>query len=216
MKGKYGEWTVLGPSPVKRYYSRCQCSCGAIKDVNNSTLRLGKSTSCGHDKGKKLRENKYKESDDKIINKRFGKLIALKRVSYKGESVYLCRCDCGNMVEVPAVRLLSGSTTSCRCLRKNNSAKHMSKIMELGHEEIKKGHVEGTSLCHLEQDISKNNTTGVKGVSKMKNGKYRAYINLKRKQKYLGTFESLEEASEARMEAEEKYFRPILDKYAKD
>ena len=54
--------------------------------------------------------------------------------------------------------------------------------------------------------ISKNNTTGFTGVNKMKNGKFRAYINDNYKQIYLGVFDNIEEAINTRNIAEEKYF----------
>lgn len=54
--------------------------------------------------------------------------------------------------------------------------------------------------------VSKNNTTGTSGVSKMKNGKFRAYINDDYKQIHLGVFDKIEEAINVRDIAEEKYF----------
>lgn len=55
----------------------------------------------------------------------------------------------------------------------------------------------------------------IKGVSYTKNGKYRAYINLKRKQKHLGVFDTLEEAKKAREEAEKEIFDPLFEKHKK-
>lgn len=46
--------------------------------------------------------------------------------------------------------------------------------------------------------LSKNNTSGKNGVSKMNNGKYRAYIFQNYKQIHLGVYDTLEEASAAR------------------
>ena len=48
--------------------------------------------------------------------------------------------------------------------------------------------------------------TGVTGVSKTPNGKYRARIMVDRKEIYLGTFETLKEAAIARKNGETKYF----------
>lgn len=213
MEEKYGEWTVLGPSPDKKYYSKCQCSCGVIKDVHNSALRLGKSTSCGHFNAKIRRENRYQESDKKIIGKRFGRLIALKRINIQGISRYLCECDCGNEIEVKGILLLTGGVSSCGCLRKDKSAKSMDGIMQIGHEKLNEGRIDGTVVYQLEEKLSKNSTTGIKGVSKYSNGKYRAYINLKRKQIHLGTFDTIEEAKAARLQAEEDLYKPILKKH---
>lgn len=65
---------------------------------------------------------------------------------------------------------------------------------------------EGTNVFSLGNKINKNNTTGVKGVSYMhKYNKYRAYINFKRKQYYLGMYSSIEDAEEARKKPKKKY-----------
>lgn len=51
--------------------------------------------------------------------------------------------------------------------------------------------------------IRSDNKTGVKGVFMIeKTGKYRSYINKDGKRKYLGVFDTLEEAKKARIEAE--------------
>lgn len=55
-----------------------------------------------------------------------------------------------------------------------------------------------------------NNTSGRTGVSYLKSkGKWRAYINVKGKQIYLGLFLDYEKACKARTEAEVKYFGEI-------
>ena len=41
----FGKWTVIAPSEKPHYYT-CQCECGVVKDVYDSSLRLGKSRSC--------------------------------------------------------------------------------------------------------------------------------------------------------------------------
>lgn len=45
----YGKLTVLefsGSDRGKRYY-RCQCSCGTVKIIDGSSMRQGKTVSCG-------------------------------------------------------------------------------------------------------------------------------------------------------------------------
>lgn len=46
--------------------------------------------------------------------------------------------------------------------------------------------------------LSKNNTSGKNGVSRMKNGKYRAYIFQNYKQIHLGSYDTIEDAAKAR------------------
>lgn len=57
-----------------------------------------------------------------------------------------------------------------------------------------------------------NNNSGVFGVTKRKSGKYSAYIRYMGKLIWLGTYCSLNEAKAVREEAEEKYFKPIIEK----
>ncbi len=54
-----------------------------------------------------------------LSKSRFGRLVALKIVSLdeRGRATWLCQCDCGTKVECQAVRLRSGNTKSCGCLR---------------------------------------------------------------------------------------------------
>src|SRR4051812_35511972 len=45
----FDRWTVIGRAECKggRFYWRCRCSCGKVKDVYSTSLRAGKSRSCG-------------------------------------------------------------------------------------------------------------------------------------------------------------------------
>ena len=66
-------------------------------------------------------------------------------------------------------------------------------------------------ICTMQENdfnkpILKNNTSGVAGVSRTKNGTWRAYISLNRKQINLGHFKNKEDAIKARKNAEIKYF----------
>ena len=56
------------------------------------------------------------------------------------------------------------------------------------------------------QKLRKNNTSGVKGVYKIRD-KYRATIRFNKKDIHLGMFETIEEAKQVRLEAEKKYFK---------
>lgn len=65
--------------------------------------------------------------------------------------------------------------------------------------------VDNTENC-LNTSISKNNTTGVLGVSyRKKTDDFRAYITVNHKQIHLGVFKSINEAKLAREEANIKY-----------
>lgn len=205
----FGEWTVLKAYSCKGK-SFCKCSCGVEKEVYNSNLLQGKSKSCGHvwyenlgdkDFGKKVRICKYKKSDEKVLGKTFGELKVLKRVNLTGESRYLCKCSCGKEVEVSGADLLNGSTKSCGHKR-------------MEQREIKDKLVDGTSLYRITEKLSKNNSSGYKGVTYDKQlKKFRAHLTLNYKKIHLGAYDTAEEAYQARLAGEQKYFMPILDKH---
>lgn len=204
---KFGDWIVICKSPNRKYWT-CRCKCGYVKDVYYANLLNGKSkrcVSCGI-------KNKQKNIENKRIGEKFGRLTIKEKDPLKNNS-YFCKCECGNIKSISYKQLLSGKTKSCGCLKKEVSKESGFKYkMNLENAHLKY-YKENTSLKSLQQKLSKNSTTKVKGVSKLKNGKYRAYINLKRRQINLGSYETIEEAERARKKAEEEYYKPIIDKY---
>lgn len=201
---KFGYWTVLSKADKIRYLCRCQC--GTVKAVYYGSLLSGSSKSCGclyRAKRKKIDEARI---DKLILDQKLGRLTPLKRLPDEVDSAanlrYLCKCDCGREVVMTYGQLKK--TRSCGCLRKETSAALMDGIKEDGYDKIQDARIDGTITYSLEQKIRKNNTSGVKGVSRTKSGKYRAYINLRRTQINLGYYDTLEEAALARREGEKK------------
>lgn len=210
----FGGWTVIGQSN-RPGYVLCKCTCGTIREVLIKNLMDGKSRSCGCMARNKIRQRLYKEMDQKVLGHSFDRLTPIRRVNKEGLSRYLCRCTCGNEIEVLGSQLLAGFYRSCGC-RQKEGYDGFDKIKDLGTKKLASKRVEGTSLYAIQDRLQKNNTSGVRGVSWIPRlQKYRAYITLRGKQKNLGVFEKLEDAKEARKKAEEKYFKPILDKYKK-
>jgi hypothetical protein len=162
-----------------------------------------------------------------ITGQRFGRLIAVKRTgkSNNGTSFWLCKCDCGNEKIVNIDILNRGKSKSCGCLRSEVSRKNASKIASLNDfENIKKAQAyvaefdskEGTRISSLTAKISKLNTSGVKGVSWDKRRKrWLAQMDFKGAPVLRSNFINKKDAINARKEAEEKYFKPILKKYEK-
>ncbi len=58
-----------------------------------------------------------------LTGRRFGKLVALRRVENDshGRTVWECRCDCGTIKRIRATALAQGMTRSCGCLRHGQS-----------------------------------------------------------------------------------------------
>ena len=56
-----------------------------------------------------------------LTNERFGRLTVIRRVRNpildRRDAWWLCDCDCGVKVKVPAYNLKRGNTKSCGCLR---------------------------------------------------------------------------------------------------
>ena len=57
-----------------------------------------------------------------LTNQKFGRLTAIKRIKSKKNAKWLCKCDCGNTVEVYAFNLTRGNTKSCGCYHKDRTS----------------------------------------------------------------------------------------------
>lgn len=155
-----------------------------------------------------------------LTGKKINRLTVLELAerNSSGQIQWKCRCNCGNIIFATTTYLKSGHTKSCGCLNKEKASKRLKskKFVESRNNYRKENFlVEGTSLSLINpKHLRKNNKTGVNGVywdKKLK--KYRVRINVKGKSISLGCFKNLQEAKDARKEAEEKYYKPILDKY---
>jgi len=59
-----------------------------------------------------------------LIGQKFGRLLVISRVENKGEdTIWLCKCDCGNIKEIRRRQLISGDTISCGCYHKEDISK---------------------------------------------------------------------------------------------
>lgn len=165
----------------------CQCDCGEKCMVSSRDLKYGRKTSCGCQKG----FQRYLEG------KRFGHLTVIKDSGKKQKNIklWLCKCDCGKYCTVRTDSLTSGKVISCGCV-----AKGTEKIKILKDSRKLNDH---TSTIFFSGTISKNNTTGINGVSRLKSGKYRAYIGYKNKTYSLIEDYNIEVARQARIEADE-------------
>lgn len=157
-----------------------------------------------------------------LTGQRFNRLtvLGLGKRNSNGQIQWKCKCDCGNIVFATTTYLKTGHTKSCGCLNKEEASKRLKKENFVkARKKYREDNflIDGTSLALINpKNLRKNNTTGVNGVywdKKLK--KYRAKINFKGKNINLGCFKDLKEAKKARKEAEEKYYKPILEKYNK-
>lgn len=196
---QYGHWTVVEEvnKNNKRYW-QCKCICGNEKVVIQSALVSGKSKSCGC--------KKESRSVVDLTGKVFGRLT-VNRLSHKENkrSVWNCKCECGNHIQVKGSYLTQGEVRSCGCLKREvNNINLKDKLHEKYVDDV------NTSL--LTQKIKSNNTSGVKGVSQHKaSGKWDAYISVNKRRIHLGRYINKVDAIRKRQEAELKYHKPYLE-----
>lgn len=209
MKGKdltgqrFGKLTVIGDSG-KRHRDcilwRCQCDCGGEILALGLKLNRGTITNCGC-------IPKVNRPIESLTGKRFGKLVVLQQLGKKrGDTVWLCRCDCGNTHEVTSSNLKNGSTTSCGCFNK-----------ELRSKRAHLHYVGNTCTEQLAvQKLRVTNTSGYRGVAlRSRDGTYIAQIRFQGKTFFLGSYKSAPEAYMARLEAEEALHVQFLNAYCK-
>lgn len=217
----YGTVIVLnkcdtGNDNYRRYSCKCK-KCGATFSGTGQQIFEYEKNGCPQCK-KKINLARREESYRGYIGRSYGDLTIIGYVGKEAKSyvqdykvpVMLCKCKkCGSETEIPLNRLKAGGAKQCKnCGHKN---------LSLGRDFIKETSVEGTSVIAIygRTKINKNSTTGHKGVSYVqKQGMYRAYINFKRKQYYLGMYKKIEDAVSARKEAEKNIYGNFLKWYA--
>lgn len=142
---------------------------------------------------------------DDYIGRRFNHLTLIKnlnKLDHRNSKLALFRCDCGNTKELVFTQVLHGEITSCSCQNKGKNS-------NLTSTNVRNKHIE-----FYKNKTQKNNKTGHTGIS-LVGGKYRVRIQINHKSKHIGYFDNLQDAIKARKNAEDKYFKPILDKYEK-
>lgn len=111
---KYSYRSLSGRCRTKWH---CLCCCGKEVDVLETNFKNTKS--CGCMKGKQISEAHRED----LYGKRYSWLTvenaAPDRIRASGEHVsrWLCRCDCGNKIEVDGAELKKGKVKSCGCHR---------------------------------------------------------------------------------------------------
>jgi hypothetical protein len=185
--------------------------CKKEKWMRADGIISGRYVSCGC---YNIKNNYIKSSD--LTDKKFGRLTAKYPTQNKasnGSIIWFCKCECGNTVLVSAADLMRGRVRSCGCLKREIN----SKVGKSSGKNIKDNYcINGTNINNLTAKISKNNTSGIKGVTWDKSRKrWVAQIEFQGKHYYLGRFTNKEDARKARESAEKELFGNILKKYKK-
>lgn len=91
---------------------RCRCECGGVIDLDTRYLQRGTVTDCG------CCTNVRPGMID-LTGKRFGKLVCLHLADEKdkrGNTQWVCKCDCGNTCLAAVHQLQLGYKKSCGCV----------------------------------------------------------------------------------------------------
>lgn len=110
----------------KKYYL-CKCDCGNEKIIRSDSFVTGKTKSCGC-LSKEFNKSQKGQKVKDITGQIYGRLTALYRLDKTNKyynSFWICKCECGNEVEVRLSQLTAGKTKSCGCLNRELSSKRM-------------------------------------------------------------------------------------------
>ncbi|MDR1631151.1 MAG: AP2 domain-containing protein, partial [Oscillospiraceae bacterium] len=204
--GRYGKLTVLrrveNDKKGKPVYL-CLCDCDREKKYPSTWLAQGRVTSCGCSQG---------VTPVDLTNKRFGHVVALSPTNRRDGNAIMwkCRCDCGKLTYRSHSSLkVSGINTSCGCLQSEISTANIKKALHL---------VDNTCIERLQsRKPTVKSSSGVRGVYwNARDQKWRAVIGFQKKQIYLGQYDTVDEASEARKRAEKEIYEPFLEAYYRE
>ena len=180
----FGFWTVLMKGEYRNgtQFWVCKCKCGTVREVSVYRLVNGQGISCGCSVSYNL------------LGKKIGMLKVVSLTRKNGKLACKCKCDCGNEVIYTASEL--HTRRSCGCMKE---------VEEEGHTKL-------TWVVNGGQTLRANNTSGVRGVSRV-NGKWGARITFQRKSYWLGAFLDFNDAVNARKEAEKHLYGDFLEWY---
>lgn len=171
----------------------CKCDCGNECDVFAFNLTRLHTTSCGCKKG------------TGIIGRKFGKLIVESQI--EDTDRYVCIClDCGKKAIRHYKSLTQGRVSMCDSCGYSVRTKSLKE----------KVFVDGTqpSKITLNPTPTKANKSGVVGVNWDKSrGKWQASIRFKGHKYNLGRYNNIQDAIDARKQAEKEIFGDFLKWY---
>ena len=116
---RFGRLTVIEMSErikqkgCTRLKYKCKCDCGNEVYVFGENLRSGHTKSCGC-----YNPDVSKSKIEDITGNKYGRLIVIERAENQGEqTMWLCKCDCGNNTIVNGYHLKNGHIQSCGCVQ---------------------------------------------------------------------------------------------------
>jgi hypothetical protein len=120
---QFGYLTVLETAPKKSRRSRtrwvCSCACRRKTVVAGCHLVSRHTRSCGCLRRATAGARVFKD----CVGQQFGRLVVLRKAGTDKhhKMMWVCVCDCGNIIVVSRNKLARGKTKSCGCLRRETA-----------------------------------------------------------------------------------------------
>lgn len=124
----FGRLTVIDKVLINNKTQwKCKCQCGKEIIVSTAHLRSGHTQSCGCLQRECAQQGRF---IDETGNK-YGKLTVLEFAGWSSKrgSIWKCKCDCGNLIEVEGTNLKTGNTKSCGCLRRSFGEERVEELL---------------------------------------------------------------------------------------
>ena len=195
--GVFGRLTVVSESKLtdkKSVRWDCVCSCGRTAVVCTRDLQSGHTKSCGCFKIDTVTKHGLTRhplrSVWKDMKRRCNNTKCRSYTDYGARGITVCKEWQEDLVAFHDWAVTNGWRRGLRIDRRNNDGNYEpNNCRFISHQEN----------CQNTRLLSRKNTSGYRGVSKMNNGKFQAYYTYKRKTVSLGAnFESAKEAAIAR------------------
>ena len=115
---KFGALTIIDYVPrtskKERLKVKCLCDCG------NECIRIFKEVRSGHTTTCGCRMTRFEDYHNSFIGQKYNKLTILgyEGVNKNQDAIAKCKCDCGNIHNIPLKHVINGIVKSCGCLQK--------------------------------------------------------------------------------------------------
>lgn len=198
---RFGRYTVLAEMEKRgtQLLYKCECDCGNIRIVYGGNLKSGHSQSCG------CRNKEIITTHGKSKTIEYCAWLDMKqRCTDQNQKRY---CDYGGRGITICEKWLNSFETFYKDMGKRPAHCHSLDRMD-NEGNYNKDNCQWATRTTQQHNsrLFITNTSGVKGVHLNKKGKYEAYINAANKKIGLGHFSTLEEATIARKNGEQKYW----------
>lgn len=225
---KFGRWTVIergpnsnGKSKFARWWCKCDCGNPELKLVPGARLRNGQSRSCGC-LSREVASARQKKYNTYNLDGEFGIGFTFNTDQYGRNEFYFDLEDYDKIKDYCWNFQKPNGYVQARDIE-NKTQVQMQQIILPVEEGFEADHIHGkdsrndnrksnlrvaTHSQNLKNlSLSRANTSGVTGVCWVeRKGKWVAYITVDGKRKHLGSFINFDEAVNARLNAEYKYF----------